>query len=146
ADDVGSILIEENVVYAAGVRNRTNEGELRCIIAEAGFRPEQRDTLYRSYVWKPPVARELTAAWDERIWCTAFPGVTCAGGAAPPLRCLLASPACRRVPGRRPDNGPAGAWWRLWAEIWRARLPGLLPRFHRALGSPARRLRDSARG
>ena len=26
ADDVGSILIEENVVYAAGVRNRTNEG------------------------------------------------------------------------------------------------------------------------
>ena len=25
ADDVGSILIEENVVYAAGVRNRTNE-------------------------------------------------------------------------------------------------------------------------
>jgi cyclic dehypoxanthinyl futalosine synthase len=27
ADDVGSILIEENVVYAAGVRNRTNEAE-----------------------------------------------------------------------------------------------------------------------
>ena len=62
ADDVGSILIEENVVYAAGVRNRTNEGELRRIITEAGFRPEQRDTLYRSYVWKPPAARELTAA------------------------------------------------------------------------------------
>jgi cyclic dehypoxanthinyl futalosine synthase len=53
ADDVGSILIEENVVYAAGVRNRTNENELRRIIAQAGFRPEQRDTLYRSYVWKP---------------------------------------------------------------------------------------------
>ena len=62
ADDVGSILIEENVVYAAGVRNRTNEEELRRIITEAGFRPEQRDTLYRSYVWKPPAARELTAA------------------------------------------------------------------------------------
>ena len=53
ADDVGSILIEENVVYAAGVRNRTNENELRRIISQAGFRPEQRDTLYRSYVWKP---------------------------------------------------------------------------------------------
>jgi cyclic dehypoxanthinyl futalosine synthase len=52
ADDVGSILIEENVVFAAGVRNRTNEGELRRIIQDAGYRPEQRDTLYRSYVVK----------------------------------------------------------------------------------------------
>jgi cyclic dehypoxanthinyl futalosine synthase len=52
ADDVGSILIEENVVFAAGVRNRTNEGELRRIIQDAGYRPEQRDTLYRSYVLK----------------------------------------------------------------------------------------------
>ena len=62
ADDVGSILIEENVVYAAGVRNRTNEEELRRIITDAGFQPAQRDTLYRSYVLKPPVTRELTAA------------------------------------------------------------------------------------
>jgi cyclic dehypoxanthinyl futalosine synthase len=53
ADDVGSILIEENVVYAAGVRNRTNEAELRRIISDAGYIPAQRDTLYRSYVLKP---------------------------------------------------------------------------------------------
>jgi cyclic dehypoxanthinyl futalosine synthase len=52
ADDVGSILIEENVVYAAGVRNRTNEQELRRIISDAGYIPAQRDTLYRSYVLK----------------------------------------------------------------------------------------------
>ncbi len=52
ADDVGSILIEENVVYAAGVRNRTNEAELRRIIADAGYIPAQRDTLYRSYALK----------------------------------------------------------------------------------------------
>ena len=52
ADDVGSILIEENVVFAAGVRNRTNEGELRRIIEDAGYMPAQRDTLYRSYVLK----------------------------------------------------------------------------------------------
>jgi len=50
ADDVGSILIEENVVYAAGVRNRTNEEELRRIITDAGYIPAQRDTLYRSYI------------------------------------------------------------------------------------------------
>jgi cyclic dehypoxanthinyl futalosine synthase len=52
ADDVGSILIEENVVYAAGVRNRTNEVELRRIISDAGYIPAQRDTLYRSYFLK----------------------------------------------------------------------------------------------
>jgi cyclic dehypoxanthinyl futalosine synthase len=52
ADDVGSILIEENVVFAAGVRNRTNESELRRIITEAGYMPAQRDTLYRSYLLK----------------------------------------------------------------------------------------------
>ena len=52
ADDVGSILIEENVVFAAGVRNRTNEAELRRIISDAGYIPAQRDTLYRSYMLK----------------------------------------------------------------------------------------------
>jgi cyclic dehypoxanthinyl futalosine synthase len=52
ADDVGSILIEENVVHAAGVRNRTNESELRRIITDAGYIPAQRDTLYRSYFLK----------------------------------------------------------------------------------------------
>ncbi len=52
ADDVGSILIEENVVFAAGVKNRTNENELRRVISDAGFVPAQRDTLYRSYKLK----------------------------------------------------------------------------------------------
>jgi cyclic dehypoxanthinyl futalosine synthase len=62
ADDVGSILIEENVVYAAGVRRRTNEQELRRIILDAGFLPAQRDTLYRSYVLKSPYRERATAA------------------------------------------------------------------------------------
>ncbi|MGH9793925.1 MAG: cyclic dehypoxanthinyl futalosine synthase [Candidatus Acidiferrales bacterium] len=52
ADDVGSILIEENVVYAANVRNRTNEAELRRIINDAGYIPVQRDTLYRAFYLK----------------------------------------------------------------------------------------------
>jgi cyclic dehypoxanthinyl futalosine synthase len=47
-NDMGSILIEENVVSAAGCHNRTNEEELRRIIRDAGFRPVQRDTLYRT--------------------------------------------------------------------------------------------------
>ncbi|MGH9354976.1 MAG: cyclic dehypoxanthinyl futalosine synthase [Terriglobia bacterium] len=48
-NDVGSILIEENVVSAAGCRNTSTERELRRLISDAGFRPIKRDTLYRTY-------------------------------------------------------------------------------------------------
>ncbi|MBZ5515426.1 MAG: dehypoxanthine futalosine cyclase [Acidobacteriia bacterium] len=48
-NDVGSILIEENVVRAAGVTRTSNEEQLRRLIADAGFRPIKRDTLYRAY-------------------------------------------------------------------------------------------------
>jgi cyclic dehypoxanthinyl futalosine synthase len=46
ADDLGSIMIEENVVYAAGARNRMTQAEMRRLIADAGYAPEQRRTLY----------------------------------------------------------------------------------------------------
>jgi cyclic dehypoxanthinyl futalosine synthase len=48
-NDVGSVMLEENVVRSAGVSNCTTEEELRHIIRDAGFRPVQRDTLYRTY-------------------------------------------------------------------------------------------------
>jgi cyclic dehypoxanthinyl futalosine synthase len=48
-NDVGSIMIEENVVSAAGAHHRASEEELRRIIRNAGFVPKQRDTLYRTY-------------------------------------------------------------------------------------------------
>jgi len=48
-NDVGSIMIEENVVSAAGAHYCTSEEELRRIIRDAGFIPKQRDTLYRTY-------------------------------------------------------------------------------------------------
>jgi cyclic dehypoxanthinyl futalosine synthase len=48
-NDVGSIMIEENVVSAAGAHHRATEEELRRIIRDAGFVPKQRDTLYRTY-------------------------------------------------------------------------------------------------
>jgi len=48
-NDVGSVMLEENVVKAAGVSNCTTEEEWRHIIRDAGFRPAQRDTLYRMY-------------------------------------------------------------------------------------------------
>ncbi len=46
ADDLGSIMIEENVVYAAGARNRMTAPEMRRLIADAGYEPVQRRTLY----------------------------------------------------------------------------------------------------
>src|SRR5215210_7188150 len=47
ANDMGSIMIEENVVSAAGAHNEADEKTLRYLIREAGFRPQQRDILYR---------------------------------------------------------------------------------------------------
>ena len=47
ADDMGSIMIEENVVSAAGASTHANERDLRYQIREAGFIPQQRDILYR---------------------------------------------------------------------------------------------------
>jgi cyclic dehypoxanthinyl futalosine synthase len=60
ADDMGSIMIEENVVSAAGAHNEAGEQELRYQITEAGFRPQQRDILYEY------VTRENVANLDER--------------------------------------------------------------------------------
>jgi len=48
-NDVGSIMIEENVVSQAGARNHASEEDLRHMIRDAGFIPKQRDTLYRTY-------------------------------------------------------------------------------------------------
>ena len=48
-NDVGSVMLEENVVKAAGTSNCTTEEELRQVIRGAGFRPVQRDTLYTTY-------------------------------------------------------------------------------------------------
>jgi cyclic dehypoxanthinyl futalosine synthase len=47
-NDVGSVMLEENVVKAAGTANHTTEEELRRVIRDAGFKPVQRDTLYRT--------------------------------------------------------------------------------------------------
>jgi cyclic dehypoxanthinyl futalosine synthase len=56
ADDMGSIMIEENVVSAAGAHNEADERLLRYLIREAGFQPQQRDILY-NYVNRDDAAR-----------------------------------------------------------------------------------------
>jgi cyclic dehypoxanthinyl futalosine synthase len=47
ANDLGSTMIEENVVAAAGVRNSCDVDEMVRLIRAAGRTPVQRDTLYR---------------------------------------------------------------------------------------------------
>ena len=52
ADDMGSVMIEENVVSAAGTTHRTSTDELVHLIRAMGKIPVQRDTLYRDVrVW-----------------------------------------------------------------------------------------------
>ena len=52
ADDMGSVMIEENVVSAAGTTHRTSTEELVHLIKAVGKIPVQRDTLYRDVkVW-----------------------------------------------------------------------------------------------
>ena len=47
ANDMGGVLIEEVVVKAAGIKNRTNMAELIDVIRDAGRIPIQRDSDYR---------------------------------------------------------------------------------------------------
>jgi cyclic dehypoxanthinyl futalosine synthase len=46
ANDLGSTMIEENVVRAAGVTFRMSAGELADLIRRAGMTPARRDTYY----------------------------------------------------------------------------------------------------
>ena len=46
ADDLGSIMLEENVVAAAGAQYRMTQSEMERVIQEAGYSPRQRRTLY----------------------------------------------------------------------------------------------------
>jgi len=47
ANDLGSIMIEENVVAKAGVIYRMRVADMRRLIQDAGLEPHQRDNWYR---------------------------------------------------------------------------------------------------
>ncbi len=48
ADDLGSILVEENVMRLAGHRNVASVAEIEQLIKDAGFIPVKRNPLYKS--------------------------------------------------------------------------------------------------
>jgi cyclic dehypoxanthinyl futalosine synthase len=60
ANDMGSIMIEENVVSAAGANNEADEHMLQFLIREAGFTPQQRDILYKHVNREPTQIPALT--------------------------------------------------------------------------------------
>lgn len=47
ANDMGSVMMEENVVSQAGASFRLSEDEIRRLITDAGWQPQQRDQYYR---------------------------------------------------------------------------------------------------
>ncbi|MDR0907677.1 MAG: CofH family radical SAM protein [Rikenellaceae bacterium] len=47
ANDMGSIMIEENVVSSAGADHRFDAEGIQAAIRQAGFRPQLRDQLYQ---------------------------------------------------------------------------------------------------
>jgi cyclic dehypoxanthinyl futalosine synthase len=47
ANDLGGIMIEENVVSRAGTRFRMTVADMRWLIRELGYEPRQRDNWYR---------------------------------------------------------------------------------------------------
>ena len=61
ADDMGSIMIEENVVSAAGTAFRMSQDEMEHLIKSAGYEPKQRTNLYERLV-----TREDTADLAEK--------------------------------------------------------------------------------
>jgi cyclic dehypoxanthinyl futalosine synthase len=65
ADDMGSIMIEENVVSAAGTAYKMSQEEMERLITQAGFRPRQRTNLYERFVERAdtePLARRYRDA------------------------------------------------------------------------------------
>ncbi len=64
ADDLGSVMLEENVVSSAGAKHRTNRLELLSLIRSAGRVPAQRDTLYNHLVVHDDPANDPV---DDRV-------------------------------------------------------------------------------
>jgi cyclic dehypoxanthinyl futalosine synthase len=79
-DDLGSIMLEENVISSAGARHRSNLHELIWMIRTAGRIPAQRDTLYRHLAVHRTPEDDPT---DDRV-VSHFSSIAMPGGGARP--------------------------------------------------------------
>ncbi|MBK8271017.1 MAG: hypothetical protein IPK83_22980 [Planctomycetes bacterium] len=48
ANDMGSVMMEENVVSAAGTTYRLDEEMIRRLITDSGWRPQKRNHYYQA--------------------------------------------------------------------------------------------------
>src|SRR4051794_11846059 len=87
ADDLGSIMLEENVVSSAGAKHRSNRLEIIDLIRKAGRVPAQRTTTYEHIVVHDDPADDPV---DERVM-SHISSTAIAGGTAHPELKLLAS-------------------------------------------------------
>ena len=92
ADDMGSVMIEENVVSAAGTTHRTSIDELVRRSSSLGKIPVQRDTLYRRCASSNPASSIPLAERRRKLRCAGFAGAR----AHPEADCRLR---------RRPTSG-----------------------------------------
>jgi cyclic dehypoxanthinyl futalosine synthase len=83
ADDLGTVMLEENVESSAGARHRSNLHELIHLIRTAGRVPAQRDTLYQHLAvhWTPADDPADDSRVVSHFASTALPG----GGVGQPL-------------------------------------------------------------
>jgi cyclic dehypoxanthinyl futalosine synthase len=83
ADDLGSVMLEENVVSSAGAKHRSNRMELIHLIRAAGRVPAQRSTTYELLaVHEDPAQDPVDDHVMSHIASTAIEG----GTAHPELR------------------------------------------------------------
>lgn len=61
ANDLGSIMIEENVVSAAGTTFRMGVADMQRLIKDLGYEPRQRDNWYRLVTPKPTASLDVKA-------------------------------------------------------------------------------------
>jgi len=66
ADDMGSIMIEENVVSAAGTAYQMSQDEMERLIRSAGYEPRQRTNLYERFVTRDDTAG-AAARWRHAL-------------------------------------------------------------------------------
>ncbi|GAB3993404.1 hypothetical protein GCM10029992_04950 [Glycomyces albus] len=96
-DDLGSIMLEENVISSAGARNSSRLSELIELIRTADRIPAQRDTVYE----------RIAVHWTPRT----TPPTTGCGPTSPPSSRNSRSPRSRRLGLRRAKRGGSVNAW-----------------------------------
>ncbi|MGW6859202.1 dehypoxanthine futalosine cyclase, partial [Streptomyces xanthophaeus] len=87
ADDLGSIMLEENVVSSAGAKHRSNRQEIIDLIRKAGRTPAQRATTYEHLLVHEDPANDPA---DERV-VSHISSTAIEGGTAHPELKLIAT-------------------------------------------------------